>query len=361
MATYIRKLKDASGNTILPATRVNGVFAADNTRLDTYLSDMESSLNSKIEAAKTDFASANATASQVLEGRTFYAQNKTLKTGTMPSRITVGKNGVVGISSVHPNVPVSRGSNCQLNVNTSGEEWLSIGVPEGYYNGVSSSYVGVPTSHAKSALDWPTERGQYQYAGGIGSGTDENGRFYALNNIPEGIYRKNGADWAPEIRISEETYLDYVPGGNRGAWTGLVNPGSSITIPAGYHNGSGKVTARYAGPIITPVDRTVGWGSGVLFNGYDTNSGSSNHMRICLKYWCRTEYNVNGYICIMRNGQEVHATVFNKNYGSPYNDDNPNGFIDRTFSESGTYSIQIKVDYQAGNGEIKFGGALIGY
>ncbi len=30
---------------------------------------------------------------------------------------------------------------------------------------------------------------------------------------------------------------------NRGAWTGSVAAGSSITIPAGYHNGSGKVTA----------------------------------------------------------------------------------------------------------------------
>ena len=149
---------------------------------------------------------------------------------------------------------------------------------------------------------------------------------------------------------------------NRGAVSKSISPGSSYTIPAGDHNGSGKVTAnKVAGPTITPVNRTVGWGSGVLFNGYNTKSGSSNHVRVCLKYWCRTEYNVNGYICIMRNGKEVHATVFNKHYDSPYNDDNPNGFIDKTFSGSGTYSIQIKVDYQAGNGEIKFGGALIGY
>lgn len=30
---------------------------------------------------------------------------------------------------------------------------------------------------------------------------------------------------------------------NRGSWTGSVSPGGSVTIPAGYHNGSGKVTA----------------------------------------------------------------------------------------------------------------------
>lgn len=33
---------------------------------------------------------------------------------------------------------------------------------------------------------------------------------------------------------------------NRGAWNGNVAPGASVTIPAGYHNGSGKVTASAA-------------------------------------------------------------------------------------------------------------------
>lgn len=30
---------------------------------------------------------------------------------------------------------------------------------------------------------------------------------------------------------------------NRGSWTSTIAPGNSVTIPAGYHNGSGKVTA----------------------------------------------------------------------------------------------------------------------
>lgn len=34
---------------------------------------------------------------------------------------------------------------------------------------------------------------------------------------------------------------------NRGAWNSSVNPGGSVTIPAGYHNGSGKVSATTAG------------------------------------------------------------------------------------------------------------------
>ena len=31
---------------------------------------------------------------------------------------------------------------------------------------------------------------------------------------------------------------------NRGAWSSSVAPGNSVTIPAGYHNGGGKVTAN---------------------------------------------------------------------------------------------------------------------
>lgn len=30
---------------------------------------------------------------------------------------------------------------------------------------------------------------------------------------------------------------------NRGAWSSTINAGQSVTIPAGYHNGSGKVSA----------------------------------------------------------------------------------------------------------------------
>lgn len=31
---------------------------------------------------------------------------------------------------------------------------------------------------------------------------------------------------------------------NRGTWNSTINPGASVTIPAGYHSGSGKVTAN---------------------------------------------------------------------------------------------------------------------
>lgn len=33
---------------------------------------------------------------------------------------------------------------------------------------------------------------------------------------------------------------------NKGAWKAWIGPGSSVNVPAGYHDGSGKVTANYA-------------------------------------------------------------------------------------------------------------------
>lgn len=56
MATYARKLKDRSGNYILPATRSTSVFMNSNQTLEAYLSSMKSELQSSIngKASKLD-------------------------------------------------------------------------------------------------------------------------------------------------------------------------------------------------------------------------------------------------------------------------------------------------------------------
>ena len=43
------------------------------------------------------------------------------------------------------------------------------------------------------------ECGQYQYCGSVGGGDG----YVSFNDIPEGIYRKDGASWAPEIRAEQ--------------------------------------------------------------------------------------------------------------------------------------------------------------
>lgn len=56
MASYARKLKDRSGNYILPATRSTSVFMNNNQNLEDYLSSMKSSLQNSIngKASKLD-------------------------------------------------------------------------------------------------------------------------------------------------------------------------------------------------------------------------------------------------------------------------------------------------------------------
>lgn len=90
-------------------------------------------------------------------------------------------------------------------------------IPAGYHNGsgkITANNLASQTSATATAgqilsgqTAWVNgskitgsmiNRGQYQTAGGVGGG---NG-YLAFNNIPEGAYFKNGANWAPEIRAS---------------------------------------------------------------------------------------------------------------------------------------------------------------
>lgn len=108
-------------------------------------------------------------------------------------------------------------------------------------------------------------RGVAQEVTTYGSGDwDTDNPYFAINKIPQGIYASEGYEWGPEVRIrtkylgtatadkvlSGYTYTskDAVVGSgtmtNQGSWSATVNPGSSVTIPAGYHNGSGVVSAN---------------------------------------------------------------------------------------------------------------------
>lgn len=293
-------------------------------------------------------AATTAVPADVVQGKTFYSKDKTLKTGSLADKpalndaVSVGNDGnylyarinvgayrskqATGYPEIRfPNsdaiANIPGGDNGAWNGTYSGS---NVAIPKGYHNGNGS--VGVAGGN----------RGNWN---GTYSGSDV--------TIPQGYHAGGG-----KVGVS---------GGNKGAWGSTINPGGSVTIPKGYHNGSGVVKANGNSINFHPINRTVGWGSGVRFTGEDATPGASGKMHFVLKYWCRTEYNVNGYIKVLRNGSEIHSTAFNKNYDSPYNDDVPNGYINVEFSGSGTYQIQVSIDYQAGNGEIKMGGAFIGY
>lgn len=71
----------------------------------------------------------------------------------------------------------------------------------------------------------------------VSVGNDGSYIYYRIN---QGAYRTNQASGYPEIRASNNSVISNIPGGNNGAWSGTYS-GSNVTIPKGYHNGSGSV------------------------------------------------------------------------------------------------------------------------
>ena len=98
-------------------------------------------------------------------------------------------------------------------------------IPKGYHDGSGKVTQDIPTQAAKTITPSaskqtvsvngklmtgdivvnpiPNIRGQSQMAGGWGSGGTGADAYFAMNDIPEGYYQKNGADWAPEIRMKQ--------------------------------------------------------------------------------------------------------------------------------------------------------------
>ena len=71
----------------------------------------------------------------------------------------------------------------------------------------------------------------------VSVGNDGSYIYYRIN---QGAYRTNQPTGYPEIRASNDSVISNIPGGNNGAWSGTYS-GSNVTIPKGYHNGSGSV------------------------------------------------------------------------------------------------------------------------
>ena len=121
--------------------------------------------------SNTKLALADATPATVLEGKTFYAGSKTLKTGTQKNRSVVGKNGAVGISQYYPSVPVTpAAANTQTNQNMDGVNRFCLQPPAGMYDG--NSYVGETYDRVSGAIGLTAEKLMYgqQVLGITGTG-----------------------------------------------------------------------------------------------------------------------------------------------------------------------------------------------
>lgn len=116
-----------------------------------------------------------------------------------------------------------------------------------------------------------TERGQYQSGGAAFTGS-----YFAVDSLPEGIYRKNGASWAPEARCTADQLRNVlgitagkikkgeVIAGVTGTWEGYVaNPTDLYykgSNPAGFYvsdNGGGYGSASFDGVYITVTSSTT--------------------------------------------------------------------------------------------------------
>ena len=69
----------------------------------------------------------------------------------------------------------------------------SLTLPSGYYDSIKITQ-NIPN------------RGEYQMAGGVGSGTD----YIALNKIPYGYYPQSSNGWAPEIRAKKTDVANHI-------------------------------------------------------------------------------------------------------------------------------------------------------
>ena len=100
----------------------------------------------------TKLALATADTGDVIAGKKFYSGDKSLKTGSILPRNTVGQNGTVGISQYFPEVAVSKANsnNTQTNNNLDGVSRLCLQPPAGFYDG--NSYVGETFAKVASAI-----------------------------------------------------------------------------------------------------------------------------------------------------------------------------------------------------------------
>lgn len=102
--------------------------------------------------SNTKLALATADTGDVIAGKKFYSGDKSLKTGSILPRNTVGENGTVGLSQFLPGVAVSRANsnNTQTNSNLDKVSRLCFQPPAGFYNG--NTYVGETFTNVASAI-----------------------------------------------------------------------------------------------------------------------------------------------------------------------------------------------------------------
>lgn len=81
--------------------------------------------------------------------------------------------------------------------------------------------------------------------------------------IPRGAYRKTDGRMSPHPNMKRRL-MEIVgeAGFDKGAWSTTINPGGSVTIPKGFHNGSGRVYANPASAQVRVETGRIQWNLG---------------------------------------------------------------------------------------------------
>lgn len=254
-------------------TAANGVTADLVPKGQTYIgSDTDDEIGTGTMELE---ATANAQTGHVLKGEKFFTKNEQLPdkplVGTMPdigaldttnkARIS-GNNLVLGMSngahiknggSGTTGVPEVQISFDEISKNASLKGQINAGIikKNSKILGVTGTYTGDGNANRGDVLVGKTfssvnglglsgtipNNGYYKYAGGFGSGKENNVDYYSFNNIPVGYYGEasSNASWAPEIRMKATDFRNYIGAKAENIAFGKVVAGVTGT----YYSGSG--------------------------------------------------------------------------------------------------------------------------
>lgn len=185
-----------------------------------------------------DTSSGDAAAGNILSGKKAYVDGK-LVTGSMANRGAVSENLEVNGTYV---------------------------IPAGYHNGEGTVSQSLTTKAAATYTPKTTNQtiAANQYLTGVqtikgdtnlvSSNIKSGVSIFGVSGSSNVVDTSGGDATAAQILSGKKAYVDgnLVTGSmtNRGAVSATVEAGASYTIPAGYHNGSGKVEASGSGQVV---------------------------------------------------------------------------------------------------------------
>lgn len=227
-----------------------------------------------------------ATASDVLKGKTFYSGDKTKKTGTLSFSGNVSEGQVRQGYTFYSNSTTKKTGTLQY----LGREPKAAGL------GTNNSRLYVYIGEILGSKDWIVNRGVYATFG----------------------------DVAKTIGLTADK----------------IKSGQQILGITGSFNGNA--------PNFMNIDARPGWGEGSIWTS--SSIWAPSNARVTFRIRMYSEYNVDGFVRVLKNGAEVAASQFNKDSTT---------YFAKTFSGSGNYSLNVRIDYHAGNGTIQLGGNIV--